>query len=193
MSWKKNAFSYLIWFVYTVLIGVGLMGVADFLCTEMGLAFYWGAAFVFLYGLLVWGMVLFLRRFARAHLADADRKREHLLVLEGLALLLLLGAGIALRAGGVEGAAQSSVYYEMARVAAGHKIPQTVHGAVYFYVQMLHAVFGLLGNHFQAGLWFQIVLQIGAMAALYFTLRRLAGAGAALVTFGVGMCAPFIG
>lgn len=192
MSWKKNAFSYLIWFVYTVLIGVGLMGVADFLCTEMGLAFYWGAAFVFLYGLLVWGMVLFLRRFARAHLADADRKREHLLVLEGLALLLLLGAGIALRAGGVEGAAQSSVYYEMARVAAGQKIPQTVHGAVYFYVQMLHAVFGLLGNHFQAGLWFQIVLQIGAMAALYFTLRRLAGTVAALVTFGFGMCAPYM-
>ena len=41
MSWKKNAFSYLIWFVYTVLIGVGLMGVADFLCTEMGLPLPW--------------------------------------------------------------------------------------------------------------------------------------------------------
>ena len=80
----------------------------------------------------------------------------------------------------------------MAKVAAEQKIPQTVHGAVYFYVQMLHIVFGLLGNHFLAGIWFQIVLQMVAMVVLYFAVRRLAGAVAALVTFGFGMCAPYM-
>lgn len=192
MGWKKNAFSYLIWFVYTVLTGVGLMGIADSLCASMGLAFYWGAAFVFLYALLAWGIVPLLHRFARGHSAVADKKREHLLVLEVLALLLLLAAGIVLRAEGVEGAVQSSPYFEMAKVAAGQKIPQTVHGAVYFYVQVLHMVFGLLGNHFLAGIWLQIVLQLAAMVVLYFTVRRLAGAMAALVTFGFGMCAPYM-
>lgn len=192
MSWKKNAFSYLIWFLYTVLTGVGLMGIADSICARMGIAFYWAAVFVFLYALLVWGIVFLLRRFARGYLSDAGRKREHLLVLEILALLILLAAGILLRASGAESAAQPSEYYEMAKVAAGQKIPQTVHGAVYFYVQMLHMVFGLLGNHFLAGIWFQIVLQLVAMVVLYFIIRKLAGAVAALVAFGFGMCAPYM-
>lgn len=192
MSWKKNAFSYLIWFLYTVLTGVGLMGIGDSLCARVGIAFYWGAVFVFLYALLVWGFVFLLQRFARGHSSDVGRKREHLLVLEILALLILLAVGILLRSGGIEGAAQSSEYFEMAKVAAGQKIPQTVHGAVYFYVWMLHMVFGLLGNHFLAGIWFQIVLQLTAMAVFYFTVRKLAGAVAGLIVFGFGMCAPYM-
>lgn len=192
MSWKKNAFSYLIWFLYTVLTGVGLMGVADSFCARVGIGFYWGAVFVFLYALLVWGFVFLLQRFARGHSSDMGRKREHLLVLEIMALLILLAVGILLRADGIEDVAQSSEYYEMAKVAAGQKIPQTVHGAVYFYVRMLHMVFGLLGNHFLAGIWFQIVLQLLAMMAFHFAVRRLAGAVAALIAFGFGMCAPYM-
>lgn len=192
MSWKKNAFSYVIWFLYTVMTGLVLVGLADLFCSERGLPFYLGVAFVVLYAMAAGGIVVLVHRFATGYRPIAVKKQEHLLVLETLLFLILLGVGIAFRAEGAGSVPQSLEYYEMARVVAGHKIPQTVHGAVYFYVQALHALFGLLGNHFLAGIWFQIVLQLLAMSVLYLTMRKLAGAVAALTVFGFGMCAPYM-
>ncbi|MGN0166752.1 MAG: hypothetical protein ACI4AB_01805 [Acetatifactor sp.] len=188
MSWKKNVFSYFIWLVYTLITGVALVcvigGVAGGM--ETGLA---GAAAV----LLVAGILVFLLyRFAPKYSYCHNEKNTVKGVAEAAIAVVLLAVGLILRIRGLDGAGQVNAYYEMAEVASGRVIPRIVHGAVYFYVQILHTVFYFLGNKFTAGIGLQIILQYGAALMLYYTMRHLAGHIAALITLAFVMCSPYM-
>lgn len=192
MSWKKNAFSYLMWFIYTIAAGVILTGTVCAACMREGTSVYWGVLFVVLAFLGAGGTVLLLHRVGGKLVSSVNGKKAAPLILETVLVLALLTAGVILRAERVGEAVSESVYYEAAKVAAGQRIPQIVHGAVYLYVQILHAAFMLLGNNIMVGLWIQIVLQLSAFLLLFFAVRRTLGAITALVMLGFCACGPYM-
>jgi len=192
MSWKKNAFSYLMWFVYTLVTGNALMGLAGLLCEAAGLAVYWGILFAVLYAAIAGGIVFSIRLAVTKASSFLEKNRTLFLVLEASWAAAFLALGLALRVRGIDGAGQSAEYYEAAKVAMGQEIPQIAHGAVYFYIRLLHGALTLFGNHFSVGVWLQIVLQMAAFVLLFFTVRKLAGGIAALVLLGFGMCSPYM-
>ncbi len=192
MSWKKNVLGYLTWFLYTLMTGVLLIGAVGTLCREAGLSAGLGyvasAASAAVSGAAVFGV----RRISPRLLAWKEKGAGLFFVLEAAAVLAFLAAGVLLRARQIGDVQPSSVYYDMAEVVAGRKMPQIVHGAVHFYVQLLHLLFTMVGNQYMAGIWLQIVLQTAAFLGLFFVLRRLYGGVAALTVFGFGMLGPFM-
>ncbi len=193
MNWKKTAFSYLIWFLYTILTGVGLFIVTEGICAAAGLGDYMGIVSAVGYVAVAGGMAFGLHRFTVSCASYTEEKRVHFTVLGALLAVALFAVGFFLRLQGISGAEHSSsVYYEAAKVTEGQSIPQTVHGAVYFYVRLLHVVFRLLGNYAAAGIWVQIVLQMAASLLLFLVVKRSAGLAASLVVLGFCMCAPFM-
>lgn len=181
MSWKKNGFSYLTWLLYTIMICFSLMGAGGLLCAESGIESYWGIPVAVIFILAVGNMALLLHRFAGECSAFGARNAKLVGVLEVVTALSILAVGILLRVEGIDHVQQSSLYYDMAKVAEGQRISWMSHGAVYGYVLMLRGLFLLVGNHFLAGIWLQIVLQIAAVTVVYFGVRRLAGSLAAMI------------
>lgn len=193
MSWKKNAFSYGIWFVYTIMTGLALLTLGTEICGMAGFGEYMGIVLALVWTAVAGGFAFLLHGFVVGRVSFFDEKRVHFTVLGTLLATALFGAGLFLRLRGMgDGAAySSSIYYEAAKVTEGQGIPQSVHGAVYFYVLLLRGVFLLLGNNAVMGIWLQIVLQFGAALLLFLTVRKFAGMPAGLVTLGFCMCAPY--
>lgn len=188
MSWRKNGFSYIAWLVYTLLTGTALLALT---CgktkgTAEGIL---GAAVI----LLAAGATAFLLyRFTPRRSGEKSGKRTVWRVAEAAVAAVLLAIGLWLRLKGLEGAGEAAAYFEMAEVAPGQRIPQIAHGAVYFYVRLLHIVFYFLGNKFTAGIWLQLLLQFGAALLLYPAVRRLTGPRAALAALAFLMCSPYM-
>ena len=189
MSWKKNAFSYLLWSVYSLVSAVVFICTVTYLCTgagqnaSMGLLF--GGGLLAVAGLLV----LFIYKL----IPDREPKREErmsLLVCESLAIVILLVLGILLRGWQMSVQTVDSAYFQAAMVAEGQGIPQIVHGAVYFYMQLLHGICILFGNKIAACVVFQIVIQSAAFLLLYLMLRKAAGRMAAVLCFAFFMVSP---
>ena len=86
----------------------------------------------------------------------------------------------------------TSVYYELAAVGPEREFSEGVHGAVYFYIQMLHGLLYFLGNKPAAAVWAQILLQMGALLLFYLAVRRLTGRIAALVTLAFCMFSSYL-
>lgn len=192
MSWKKNRFSYLIWYAYALVTGGVLACLAGMLCEKAGLTACWGILFAALYLAAVGGIVFLIHRIAGGCSALVQKHRAFFLVLEAVAAALFIAAGLALRIYGMADAGQTSEYYDAAKVITGQQPPKIAHGAVHFYVQALHAAFLLLGNSFMVGIWLQTGLQFVASGLLFFMVRRLTGPIAALIVFGFSMCAPYM-
>lgn len=192
MSWKKNGFSYLIWFVYAIGVGVALVDLGVMVCKGAGLEAYAGIAAAAVSAAVAAGIALLLHRIAAGRISFLTEKRVHLTVLGALAAVALFAVGIFLRLQAFGGSEYSLEYYEAAKVVEGQRIPQAVHGAVYFYTLLLHGVFVLVGNYASAGIWLQIGLQLASVFFLFLIVRRLAGQIAALVVLGFCMCAPFM-
>lgn len=192
MSWKKNVFSYLMWFVFTAAVGVALAGSFVMLCTEAGMERYWGILFAVLFLAGAGGIVFVLHR-AAPRLGDfAAENRRIFLAAEALWVVALFALGLILRMQSVNAAEQTSEYYEAAKIVEGQYIHRIVHGATYFYLQILHMALKLLGNRMMVGIWLQVICQFAAFLILYFVVRRLAGVVSALAALGFCICAPFM-
>lgn len=184
---RKNAFSYIMWFLYSMAVCVSLFGISGILSSQAGYSRAVGYGISGLW-LLLCGLIVFL---IHKLLSNQNCTKESggmlSLVTESLVVVLLFAVGIFLRIRGLSGAGEDAAYYELARVAEGQAIPSVVHGAVYFYLQLLHFVYLIFGNRFLAGIWLQIVLQMLAGFFCYRAVRKMAGVLASLVTLGVVM------
>lgn len=194
MSWKKNGFSYLLWFIYTIAVSVGVLG---FFGISMGLWDAWGeycllaiAGAYLLVGILVLGL----------HALVAKRKHPNEgtsivpVIAESILVLALFVAGIVLRMNimpYLTGEGADMIYFEAAKVAEGKELPLVVHGAGYIYLELLHAVFLLFGNRLIAAVWLQVVLFVLACIFLYFAARELAGKLPAIIMLVFLMISPF--
>lgn len=108
-----------------------------------------------------------------------------------IAMVLLLAVGIALRVFGMGSIEQESVYFDLAKVAEGQEIPPVAYGAAYAYIQLLHLMFRVFGNIFEAAIWLQIVLQMIAGSLVYSGVRKTAGTISAIIALGVLMLSPW--
>ena len=192
MSWKKNVFSYLTWIVYTLITGTALVSLGSTFFVEAGFAAWWGILASPMFMGMAGGVTFLLYKGAGARRAFADRNRKALLAVEFILVAGFLALGCFLRVQNMAEAEEASVYFEMAEVVSGQGVPQMVHGAVYFYVRLLHTLFLLLGNQYAAGIWLQICLQLTALLVLYFVIRKISGAVSGIIVFGFCMCAPYM-
>ena len=186
MSWKKNVISYVLWLVYTLFTGVVIIGLASDITggtvnTAIVAAGILGAAAI---------LVLLLHFFDLKLSSVLLEKQGIWNAVQAAVAVVLLAVGIVLRVQAVPGAAEDSVYFQLAAVQPNQEVPQIVHGAVYLYVSILHTLFYFLGNKLLVAVWFQIVLQVLCGLFLYCVARRVSGPLAALVTLGIFMCSP---
>lgn len=184
MSWKKNVISYVLWLVYTLFTGVVIISLASDVTggtvnTAIVAAGILGAAAI---------LVLLLHFFDLKLSSVLLEKQGIWNAVQAAVAVVLLAVGIVLRVQAISGAAEESVYFELAAVLPNQKVPQIVHGAVYLYVSILHTLFYFLGNKLLVAVWFQIVLQVLCGLFLYCVVRRVSGPLAALVTLGIFMC-----
>ncbi len=188
MSWKKNGFSYFIWLIYALMTGTALICLFSGMENRMTTGILCTALAFALVGILVF----LLHRFGPKYSEKRNEKHTVRNVMEAAIAVVLLAVGLVFRIRGLNEAGQTAAYFEMAQITSGQSIPQIAHGAVYFYVQILHTVFYFLGNKFIAGIGFQIILQYGAVLMLYYSMRHLSGHIAALVTLAFVMCSPYM-
>lgn len=117
------------------------------------------------------------------------------LIIEGLAVVALIAVGITLRVResmqyDISGAA-GNIWFDAVKVTETTRIPQVVHGAVYFYLQVLHGL-----------LVFWVINDSGAGIAdcaadpdrnlFIFAVRKLTGMVAAVVSLAYWMLCPVL-
>lgn len=121
---------------------------------------------------------------------DAGIKISVSLIYEGVILTCLLALGLSLRVLCMSRIISTNTYFEAAKVTHEGVLPQVAHGATYFYLQLLRMTFTIAGNHLMAGIWLQSILQMTGTILLYFGIRKLANAGAALLVVAYMMVMP---
>lgn len=182
MSWKRNGFSYVTWFLYLLAAGTGLFCLISAAGSAAGLPF-WAETGIFGACFPVAGLLVFLiHRFAPKYHISQRRIRHT--AAESLIVVLLVAAGLFLRILKIGGVAEGSLYFDLASLDSAKQIPQFAHGAVYFYLRLLHTVFFFFGNELLAAAWFQILAQTVAFLLLYLAGRHMAGSIAALIMLG---------
>ena len=192
MNWKKNPFSYILWFVYVVLVGVGVLGVSASVCFLKEYPTEYGFGVTAVYLTISGALVFLLRRLVVKHNLTTRVNSMVMQVAEAVFAVVLLAMGLYLRIRqiGLYGAVDANVYYEAAKVVSGQSIPMVVHGGTYLYLHMLRIVFLVLGNKMLAGIALQIGLQMLAAVVFYFAVRRLAGSLSAVVMMMFFMLSP---
>lgn len=182
MSWKRNGFSYVTWFLYLLVAGTGLFCLISAAGSAAGLPF-WAETGIFGACFPVAGLLVFLiHRFAPKY--QITQRRIRYTAAESLIVVLLVAAGLFLRILKIGGAAGDSLFFDLASLDSAKQIPQFAHGAVYFYLRLLHTVFFFFGNEMLAAAWFQILAQTVAFLLLYLAGRHMAGSIAALIMLG---------
>lgn len=182
MSWKRNGFSYVTWFLYLLVAGTGLFCLISAAGSAAGLPF-WAETGIFGACFPVAGLLVFLiHRFAPKYQITQRRMRQT--AAESLIVVLLVAAGLFLRILEIGRVAGDSLYFDLASLDSAKQIPQFAHGAVYFYLRLLHTVFFFFGNELLAAAWFQILAQTVAFLLLYLAGRHMAGSIAALIMLG---------
>ncbi len=201
MNYKKGILSVVLWFIYAIIAGTGLVGTTMVMLLPEGGSRPIGLVIAGVW-LAVTGLVVFLlHRFLRAKWsqkwAQSDESSGQVkLIIEGLIAVALIAVGIALRVREImlydisgEG---GNIWFDAVKVTETTRIPQVVHGAVYFYLQVLHGLLVFLGNKMTAALVLQLVLQILTGIFLYFAVRKLTGTVAAVVALGYWMLCPVL-
>uniref|UniRef100_UPI0040578AE9 hypothetical protein n=1 Tax=Acetatifactor sp. TaxID=1872090 RepID=UPI0040578AE9 len=187
---RKNAFSYIMWFVYSMAVCVSLFAIAANLSVQAGFseAVGYGVGAVWL---VLGGLIVFLVHKLVGNLVDGKEfNKLPAMIAEALIAVILVVVGIFLRVKGLSIAGDDATYYELAKVAEGQSIPIVVHGASYIYLQLLHFVYFLFGNKFVAGIWLQICLQMIAALCLYAAVRKKVGVIAATIVLGFMTVGP---
>lgn len=196
MGWKKNVLG-------AILSVAGLLGSAAALwfyscewVTQLGAADQTSAmlagAVIPAASLVLFLIIWFLLR-SRQKAVYSDQTEKTGIswnIMEGLLFVCLIAAGIALRILNMQYAGESAAYYDAAMIKEGGSLPQVAHGAAYFYIQLLHLLFLILGNKWIAGIWLQVILQMAGCILMYLAVRKLSGAAAAFALAAFMMLTP---
>jgi len=200
MCFKKNGVSYFIWLIF-LMSNCVVFSFLGMLCARVftdsvpvaGLtltAVFFALLFLvyILSGILVKKIS---KKESEIKKDDFGRIRKRL-ILEGILAVVFLTAGICIRIFMLPAAGESAAYYDVAKVSqepADFIVP--VHSSVYYYLCLLRGLFLLLGNHWIAGIWMQIVLQILSCMVLYFVIRKMGGIITAMGVLIYAMFSPY--
>lgn len=208
MSFRKNVFSYCIWMIY-IMCNCVVFSFLSMLCARLlpipmpvaaiGLTVaFFGILFLiyFLSGILMkkyqTGRELMARKNRAAALSPRkQRALKKRVIWEGVMVISAVIIGFALRFYLLPQAGEDAAYYEVAKITADNtSILMTVQNSVYYYLYLLKGVFLLVGNHWIAGIWLQIFLQLLAALILYFAVRKTAGVFSAVAVLLYMMVSP---
>lgn len=196
MNYKKGILSVILWFIYALTAGTVLVGTTMVMLLPEG-----GSRPIGLVIAGVWlamtGLVVFLlHRFLWVKWAQNGEGSAGETDYRWTGCSSSVAVGITLRVResmqyDISGAA-GNIWFDAVKVTETTRIPQVVHGAVYFYLQVLHGLLVFLGNKMTAALVLQIVLQILTGIFLYFAVRKLTGMVAAVVSLAYWMLCPVL-
>ncbi len=192
MMWKKNFLSIILWLVYFISVTAAMMYYVYNTAIEKNFA---GSALaaslpIFLLGGVFLLFFLFRLIVTKIPVNHLKERTYPVPVVEGILFIAMITAGLALRIWYFKYAPIDTGYFELAKVTENGAIPQIAHGATFFYTYLLHHLFVLVGNHFVAGIWLQLILQVIASILIYFGIRKLSGAVAGIVCLGLVMLLP---
>ncbi len=201
MNYKKGILSVVLWFIYAIIAGTGLVGTTMVMLLPEGgsrpIGLVIAGVWLAVTGLVVFLLHRFLRvKWSQKRVQSEEDSGQVKLIIEGLIAVALIAVGITLRVREImlydlsgEG---GNIWFDAVKVTETTRIPQVVHGAVYFYLQVLHGLLVFLGNKMTAALVLQLVLQILTGIFLYFAVRKLTGTVAAVVALGYWMLCPVL-
>jgi len=197
MSFKKNAVSYTIWILFIMCNCIVFAFLSMICAKQLPVVMPVGAlglctAF---FGLLLLLYLLTGRISECFHKKstgiEQEKKFRSRLITEGIITVLVFALGIGIRVYMLPDAGETAAYYDIAKVTQeGSGLMVPVQNSVYYYLCLLRGIFILLGNHWIAGIWLQIILQILGCIVLYFVVRRLAGVIAAVFSLSYMMFSP---
>lgn len=196
MTWKKNAFSFLMWALYLLMTGTALVFTGRVICDSLEMADYFEIVIPAVY-LLFTGVIVLGLHWMAVKLDVRFQGGKGLFWLECLVVLALFAIGLFLRVSYLQRtiipASDESIYLQLAYISAeGQEIPPFSHGAVYFYIWALRLCFLLLGNKAAAAVWLQAVLQMCGTLILYFAVRKMAGKAPAVAMAAFFMLTPYM-
>lgn len=181
MTFRKNIISYLFWAVFTASVCIYHIAVVTLLLEQTPIEDeYAQMGVIGLTIVLGAGLFALLRRLAKNREQEADKHGVSHLIWEAALAVLLLGAGIFMRAFMAGEGTQEAAFFETASVTGQPVIP-IAHGAQYLYVLVLRGLFIIVGNSFTAGIILQILLQAVTALVWYLGIRRISGPVASLI------------
>ena len=185
MSWRKNAFSYILWAIYLTGIGAAFIWFGIQAAGVMGLTnpFLIIPVIVLIFILTIMLIHVISRRLHPLS-ASVEKAAEILLI------IVLLAVGILLRAVNMSYAGENADYFGMAMVSEGSGVPVIVHGATYCYLQLLHILYLIIGNKWIAGIVLQICLQTAGSLISYLGIRKIAGILPAVLALAFQLLVP---
>lgn len=194
MSLKKNAVSYFVWMLMLLFAGAGVA----FLGLVVSQMINGNSLFIAIGLIAGFFVVLLLIYLLTGYFVKqinlpriAERNAKMAFFAEGLFLGLCMSSAIAVRVYLMPYAGEDAAYFEAAKVTAQDGMSmQSVQGSVYYYCMLLHGLFRLFGNHWVAGIWLQIFLQIVFGLLMYLAIRRMTGKGPAILVLGFISFAP---
>ena len=188
MTYKKTWLSYVIWAVFTCIIGVMLANYTILFWTkEINSKVSFGTVALVLGVFAVIVGIYFLLRKWMFPITQKFGTNERIAVLcEVLVFVCAFAGGLLYRIYLCTQIEVNSIvetqYYQQALVKTGESMEPMTHGASYLYTLCLSFVFSFLGNKVVAGVWLQIVLQMITLVLAFVVIRRMIGSVAACVT-----------
>ncbi len=194
MKLKKNVISYAAWMILLLFTGAtfAFLGMWATQITELNIIVAAIGCIVLFFGILflVYSMSGFV---ISMHISEGGSPFliKHARWIEVLVVSVYFVLGFVTRIFFMEFAGEEAAYYEISKVTSQSGIMvQTVQGSVYFYCLLLHALFLLVGNHWMAGIWLQVILQMIGTILLYFAVKKLTTKWASLLLLAYVLFAP---
>ncbi len=179
MSLKKNAVSYVTWMILLLFTGAACsffgMVIANILKMNVVLI---TAGLIIGFFAIIFLLYLFSGQLAVKYqqLTLPTWITEKAVLIEGVAVGLLLLIGLVVRIVLLPLAGEDANYFEISKVTTDATDSlQSVQGSVYYYCMLLHGLFRITGNNWEAGIWLQIGLQMIGALLCYLAVRRLIG------------------
>ena len=194
MNLKKNAVSYVTWMIVLLFTGASFafLGMVTAQLSNINILFAAAGCIVVFFGVLymVYSMTGYVVSMQINKISIPFLEKHGVLAeILFLAVATLIAAGI--RVYLLPTAGEEAAYFEVSKVTDQSSIlVQSVQGSVYYYCMLLHLLFLLVGNHWIAGIWMQIVLQLAGGLLLYFALKKLLGKCPAVLAYAYILYAP---
>lgn len=194
MNLRKNNVSYVAWILLLFFTGASSAFFGLVLAQMVNINAILAAGglvtlfFVVMFGLYLLIGILLERSDAKINwlkVLDFSPKLERVLIFS----LLLLGfiARILL----LQSAGEEAAYFEVCKVTGADGIQvQSVQGSVYFYCLLLHGLFHVVGNHWIAGIWLQVLLQLLGATFICLGLKKIINKIPAYLVFACILFSP---
>jgi len=197
MSFKKTAVSYAIWILF-IMCNCVIFAFLSIMCAKLlPIPVPVGAVVISatFFGLLL--LIYFLAGRISNFFAgkepgvEAEKRYRRRVILEGIFVILIFAAGIGIRVYTMPYSDGASAYFDAAKVTQGsNALIVPVQNSIYYYICLLGGLFLVLGNHWLAGIWLQIILQAAGSVIFYFVIRKFAGIFAAVCSLAYIMFSP---